>query len=52
MTLIESLSEMKIAQRRLGQKESVVKLKDQSEEKSIVRSVSSSDRETGVEFST
>lgn len=33
VTLIESVSGLKIAQRRLGQKESIVKFKDRSEEK-------------------
>lgn len=50
MALIESVSELKIAQRRLSQKENVMKLKDWSEESSIARSVSESDSETGVEF--
>lgn len=39
MTLIESVSGLKIAQRRLGQKESVVKFKDRSEEKRVETSV-------------
>lgn len=39
VTLIESVSGLKIAQRRLGQKESVVKFKDRSEEKRVETSV-------------
>lgn len=50
VTLIESVSGLKIAQRRLGQKESVVKFKDRSEEKRVETSVSKW-QETGAEFS-